>query len=311
MSTKGKPVEGPNATPAPTAPATAEPAPPFPKQRLSHPGLESQMDPPPRYAARNYRPAGKLGGKIALITGGDSGIGRAVALLYAREGADVAIGYLPQEQSDAEVVQREISATGRRCLLVPGDLCDPGYCAELVERTVAEFGRLDVLVSNAAYMNSETELLAQMTPDDWDRTFKTNIYAYFYLVRAALPHLQPGAAIIATGSEVGLTGDRVMVDYAASKAAVVALSRSLAIHLAKDGIRVNIVAPGPTWTPLNLADQGMPEDYIGKLGAETLFGRPGQPEEIAPAYVFLASDADSGFITGETVAVTGGMVGTR
>lgn len=292
------------------SPVTAEPAPPFPPQRMPHPGLQSQMTPAPRYRAESYRPAGKLTGKIALITGGDSGIGRAVAVLYAREGADVAIVYLPAEQSDAVQVEREVAQHGRRCLLLPGDLADPAFCAEAVDRTVRELGALDILVSNAAYMNSEDDL-TRMTPQNWDRTFKVNIYAYYYLVMAALPHLRPGAAIIATGSEVALTGDRIMVDYSASKAAVVALSRSLAVHLAPRGVRVNIVAPGPTWTPLNIADQGMPEDAIRQMGSETLYQRPGQPEEIAPAYVFLASGADSGFVTGETLAATGGMVDTR
>lgn len=269
------------------------------------------MDPPPRYAAVSYRPAGKLAGQRAVITGGDSGIGRAVALLFAREGADVAIVYLPAEQSDAEQVRREVQALGRECLLLAGDLAEPQFCAEVIERTVAGLGGLDILVHNAAHMNSETELLQQMTPEDWDRTFKVNVYSYYHLVRAALPHLEAGNCIIATGSEVGLTGDRIMVDYAASKAAVVTFSRSLAVHLAKDGIRVNVVAPGPTWTPLNVADQGMPEERIRTLGEQTMFGRPAQPEELAPSYVFLASAADSGFITGETLAVTGGMVRTR
>jgi NAD(P)-dependent dehydrogenase (short-subunit alcohol dehydrogenase family) len=268
------------------------------------------MTPAPHYRAEQYRAAGKLTGKIALITGGDSGIGRAVAILYAREGADVGIVYLPAEQSDADEVEREVRQHGRRCLLLPGDLADPAFCAEAVERTVRELGGLDILVSNAAYMNSE-DALAKMSPENWDRTFKINIYAYYYLVMAALPHLRPGSTIIATGSEVALTGDRIMVDYSASKAAVVTLSRSLAVHLAPQGVRVNVVAPGPTWTPLNIADQGMPEDAIEVMGSKTLFGRPGQPEEIAPAYVFLASGADSGFVTGETLAVTGGMVDTR
>lgn len=292
------------------SPRTAEPGPPFPRQRQEHPGLDSKLRPPPRYRAESYRPAGKLTGKVALITGGDSGIGRAVALLYAREGADVAIVHLPVERSDAEQVRREVEDQGRRCLLLAGDLGDAAFCADVVDRTVGEFGKLDILVSNAAHMNSTTDL-NQMTFDDWDRTFKVNIYAYYHVVMAALPHLRPGATIIATGSEVALTGDRIMVDYSASKAAVVALSRSLAVHLAPQGVRVNVVAPGPTWTPLNVADQGMPEDMIADMGSTTLFGRPGQPEELAPAYVFLASNADSGFVTGEVIAVTGGMVDTR
>jgi NAD(P)-dependent dehydrogenase (short-subunit alcohol dehydrogenase family) len=292
------------------SPVSAEPAPPFAKQWQDHPGLDSELRPPPRYRAERYRPAGKLTGKVALITGGDSGIGRAVSLMYAREGADLVIVHLPDEQSDADQVRREVEEQGRRCVLLAGDLGDADFCTDVVDRTVREFGKLDVLVNNAAHMNSKTDL-DEMTFDDWDRTFKINIYAYYHLVMAALPYLRPGAAIIATGSEVALTGDRIMVDYSASKAALVALSRSLAVHLAPKGVRVNVVAPGPTWTPLNVADQGMPRDMIADMGSTTLFGRPGQPEELAPAYVFLASGADSGFITGEVIAVTGGMVDTR
>lgn len=293
-----------------TSPVSAEPAPPFKEQWQEHPGLDSELRPPPRYRAESYRPAGKLTGKVALITGGDSGIGRAVSLLYAREGANVAIVHLPDEQSDADQVRSEIEEHGRRCLLIAGDLGAAEFCSEVVARTVREFGKLDVLVNNAAHMNSKTDL-DQMNFEDWDRTFKVNIYAYYHLVMAALPHLRPGATIIATGSEVALTGDRIMIDYSASKAALVALSRSLAVHLAPKGVRVNVVTPGPTWTPLNVADQGMPRDMIADMGSTTQFGRPGQPEELAPAYVFLASGADSGFITGEVIAVTGGMVDTR
>lgn len=288
----------------------AEPTPPFPEQRQSHPGLEAQLDPKPRYRAERYRPAGKLSGKVALITGGDSGIGRAVALIYAREGADVAVVYLPEEQPDADAVSGEVEATGRRCLQLPGDLREQAFCDYVVDRTVRELGRLDILVSNAAYLNSRTDL-AQLTAEDFDRTFKTNMYAYFYLVKAALHHMGAGSSIIATVSEEAMKGEGTMIDYAATKAAMVAFTKSLVPHLAPKGIRANVVAPGPTWTPLNVADQGMRMARIVELGSGTPLGRPAQPEELAPAYVFLASDADSSYLTGEIIAVTGGTTVTR
>jgi NAD(P)-dependent dehydrogenase (short-subunit alcohol dehydrogenase family) len=288
----------------------SEPFPPFEEQRQTHPGLESRMEPRPRYRAEHYRPADKLAGKVALITGGDSGIGRAVAVLYAREGADVALVYLPQEQPDAEETRDAVAETGRRCLLLPGDLCEPEFCREAVERTVRELGGLNILVSNAAYLNSKTEL-EQLTFEDWDRTFKTNVYAYYHLVMASLPHLGEGDAVIATSSEEGLKGSRIMIDYAASKGAVNAFSKSISPHLAERGVRVNVVVPGPTWTVLNIADQRMPEKRINELGKPTQLGRPAQPEDIAPAYVYLASDPDSRFTVGELLAVTGGMTATR
>lgn len=288
----------------------AEPTPPFHKQKQNPPGLESEMKPRPRYRAPRYKAAGKLEDKVALITGGDSGIGRAVALLYAREGADVAIGYLPYEQSDAEETQREIEATGRRCLLLPGDLCDEDFCREIVKQTVQELGGLNILVSNAAYLNSKMEL-SQLTSADWDRTFQTNVYAYFHLVVAALPHLSAGDCIIATASEEGLKGSSTMIDYAASKAAQIVFTKSIAPDLAKRGIRANIVAPGPTWTVLNVADQHMPQQGLAHVGSEASEERPAQPEEIAPAYVYLASDADASYTTSEVVAVTGGLTVTR
>lgn len=289
---------------------TSEPEPDFPEQKQRPPGLEADMDPRPRYRAERYRAAGKLTGKVALITGGDSGIGRAVALLFAREGADVAIVYLPYEQPDAEETQRVVEEQGRRCLLLPGDLCDPEFCRDVVERTVRDLGGLNILVSNAAYLNSKLQL-EQLTAEDWDRTFKTNAYAYFHLVMAALPHLGEGDAIIATATEEALKGSTTMIDYAASKAAVITFTKSIAPHLAARGVRANVVAPGPTWTVLNVADQHMPPGDLAQVGTETPIGRPAQPEEIAPAYVFLASDADSSFTTGEVIAVTGGETDTR
>lgn len=282
-----------------------EPKPPFPKQHLDKPGLESKLSPRPRYQAPNYKPAGKLQGKVALITGGDSGIGRAVAVIYAREGADVAIAYLPAEQSDAEETKKAVEAAGRKCLLLPGDLCDADYCKDLVERTVRELGKLDVLVSNAAHQNRK-ESLEEVTDDEFDRTFKTNIYAYFRLVRAALPHLKPGAAIIATSSETGLMGNKLLPDYSATKGAINAFTKALAQNLVERGIRINAVAPGPVWTPLNPADAGASEEKVANFGKDTPMGRPAQPEEVAPAYVFFASDADSSYITGEVLALLGG-----
>jgi len=288
----------------------SEPMPPYPKQRQQPPGTEQDAKPRPRYRAERYRAADKLRDKVALITGGDSGIGRAVAVLYAREGADVAIAYLPEEQSDAEETRRAVEAEGRKCLLLPGDLAEAPACYDVVERTVRELGGLDILVNNAAHLNSQTDL-SQLSFEDWDRSFKVNVYAYFHLVQAARPHLKRGSSIIATASEEALKGSDTMIDYAASKAALVNFTKSIASHLAKDGIRANVAAPGPTWTVLNIADQNMPEEGLAQLGSEGPMGRVAQPEEIAPAYVYLASDADSSYTAGEIIAVTGGLTTTR
>jgi NAD(P)-dependent dehydrogenase (short-subunit alcohol dehydrogenase family) len=282
-----------------------EPKPPFPRQHLDKPGLESELRPRPEYQAPLYKAAGKLQGKVALVTGGDSGIGRAVAVLYAREGADVAITYLPAEQEDAEETRDAVQAEGRRCLLMAGDLCDPSYCRDVVEQTVRELGKLDILVHNAAHQNRK-ESLDQVTEEEWDRTFKTNIYAYFHLAKAALPHLKPGAAIIATSSITGLQGHRLLPDYAATKGAINAFTKSLAQSLIGRGIRVNAVAPGPVWTPLNPADEGLKAKEVAEFGKKTPFERPAQPEEVAPAFVFFASDADSSYITGEVLSLLGG-----
>lgn len=284
--------------------ADREPKPPFPKQHLEKPGLESDLDPKPRYKARAYKPAGKLEGKRALVTGGDSGIGRAVAVMFAREGADVAIVYLPVEQSDAEETGRAIEKAGRRALLIPGDVSDAGFCAYVVAQTVEAFGGLDILVNNAAYQNRQ-ETLDEVTDEQWDLTFRTNIYGYFYMAKAALPHLTRGSSIINTGSITGLEGNKALLDYSSTKGAIHAFTKSLAQNLVEKGIRVNCVAPGPVWTPLNPSDNKTPTE-VSKFGADTPIKRPAQPEEVAPAFVFFASDADSSYITGEVLTLLGG-----
>jgi NAD(P)-dependent dehydrogenase (short-subunit alcohol dehydrogenase family) len=284
----------------------AEPKPPFPQQHLDKPGLESELTPRPAYQAPRYKAAGKLEGKVALVTGGDSGIGRAVAVLYAREGADVAITHLPEEQPDADETRRAIEAEGRRCLTIPGDLEDAAFCRDVVERTVRELGRLDVLVSNAAHQNHKDSLDA-VTDEEWTRTFRTNVDAYYHLVKAALPHLEAGAAIIATSSQVGIMGSAALPDYSATKGAIIAFTKSLAQMLLPKGIRANVVAPGPVWTPLNPADEGVSPEEVAKFGEKAPIKRPAQPEEIAPAYVFLASDADSSYVTGIVLEEMGGL----
>lgn len=290
---------------AATNPAQPEPKPPFPKQHQEQPGLESKLSPRPRYAAEDYRAAGKLTGKAALVTGGDSGIGRAVAVLFAREGADVAIGYLQQEQSDAEETKRAVEAEGRQCVLLPGDLKDAGFCDRIVEDTVARLGKLDILVSNAAHQTRK-ESLDELTDEELDTTFKTNIYAYIRLARAALRHMKAGASIIATSSETGILGSAKLPDYSSTKGAINAFTKTLAQSLIEKGIRVNAVAPGPVWTPLNPSDQGLPPEKVAQFGKSNPMGRPAQPEELAPAYVFLASNADSSYITGTVLQVMGG-----
>lgn len=282
-----------------------EPKPPFPKQHQPSPGLESKLDPRPRYQAEDYRAANKLEDKVALITGGDSGIGRAVAVLFAREGADVAISYLPQEQSDAEETRRAVEAEGRRCVLVAGDLRSAQFCSELVDRTVSELGKLDILVSNAAHQNRKDKL-EDLTDEELAATFETNVYAYIRLARASLAHMDRGGVIIGTSSETGIMGSRKLPDYSATKGAINAFTKSLAQDVIERGIRVNAVAPGPVWTPLNPSDEGEPPDKVAKFGSDSPQKRPAQPEELAPAYVFLASNADSSYITGIVLQVMGG-----
>ena len=282
-----------------------EPKPPFPKQKQSGVGLESQLQPKPRFEAAKYKPAGKLEGKCALITGGDSGIGRAVAVLYAREGADVAISYLPEEQSDAEETRRAVQAEGQRCVLLPGDLSEAKFCDELIEQTVNELGKLDILVSNAAHQNRKASL-DELTDEELETTFQINILAYIRLSRAALRHMKPGAAIIVTSSETGIMGSAQLPDYSATKGAINAFTKTLAQNVIGKGIRVNAVAPGPVWTPLNPSDDGMTPEKVAEFGKQSPMGRPAQPEELAPSYVFLASDADSSYITGIVLQVMGG-----
>ena len=286
------------------APLT-EPKLPFAIQHQEQPGLESELDPKPRFAAQAYKPAGKLNGRRALITGGDSGIGRAVAVLFAREGANVAINYLPVEQGDAEETCKHVEAAGRTCLMLPGDLTDPGFCSSLIADTVSKLGGLDILVSNAAHQ-SRKEKLEELTDEELELTFSTNIFAYFRLARAALPHMKPGSAIIATSSETGIMGSKKLPDYSATKGAINAFSKALAQSLIARGIRVNVVAPGPVWTPLNPSDPGLKPEEVAEFGKQSPMGRPAQPEELAPSYVFLASNADSSYITGAVLQVMGG-----
>jgi NAD(P)-dependent dehydrogenase (short-subunit alcohol dehydrogenase family) len=250
-----------------------------------------------------YQGAGKLKEKVALITGGDSGIGRAVAVLFAREGADVAFTFLKEEKRDADETKRAIEAEGQEAFALSGDVRDPKICKKLVKQTVDKFGKLDILVNNAAFQQHQ-ESLEDVSEEQWDQTFKTNIYGYFYMTKAALPHLEEGSAIVNTGSITGLEGSKELLDYASTKGAIHAFTKSLAQNLVERGIRVNCVAPGPVWTPLNPSDKKA-ED-VAKFGADTPMKRPAQPEEIAPAYVYFASEVDSSYVTGEVLTLLGG-----
>jgi len=275
----------------------------MPPQHQPKPGVEAELDPRPNYLAPLYKGADKLKDKVALITGADSGIGRAVAVLFAREGADVAFTFLKEEQRDADETKRAVEAEGQRAISIEGDLTDPKFCRQAVERTVDEFGKLDILVNNAAFQQHQKSI-DDVTEEQWDRTFKTNIYGYFHMTKAALPHMEEGSAIVNTGSITGLEGSKELLDYSATKGAIHAFTKSLAQNLVERGIRVNCVAPGPVWTPLNPSDKKA-ED-VAKFGADTPMKRPAQPEEIAPAFVYFASEVDSSYVTGEVLTLLGG-----
>lgn len=275
--------------------------PPFPEQKLPYPGLESDMEPRPDYGVETYTGSDLLKGRKAIITGGDSGIGRAVALAFAREGADVLISYL-NEDSDASETVRVVEDAGQRAIAVPGDISDEAHCQSLVNQAVQEFGGLDILVNNAAYQMNRASI-QDISAAEWDRTFRTNIYAMFYLCKAAMPHMRPGSAIINTASIQAYQPSSNLLDYASTKGAIVTFTKALATEALEQGIRVNCVAPGPVWTPLIPAT--LPAEQTATFGQQSPMGRPAQPAELAPIYVFLASQASS-YIAGEVVGVTGG-----
>ena len=278
----------------------------LPAQHLERPALEADMALKPRFLAPDYRGSGKLEGMAALITGGDSGIGRAVAVLYAREGCDVAIVYLASHD-DAQETKRHVEAEGRRCELIPGDVSDPAFCQQAVARALQAFGHLDILVNNAAFQ-LHAHAIEEVSDERLEETLRTNVGGYFYMARAAVPYLQLGASIINSGSVVGLRGSGELLDYAATKGAIHAFTLSLASNLIGKGIRVNCVAPGPVWTPLNPADRDA--ESVARFGQSTDMKRPAQPEELSPAYVFLASPACASYITGIVLPVTGSVGAT-
>ena len=284
-------------------PTTQYPTPEFAAQQQSEPGLARDMDPEPDHGEHTYRGTGRLTGRKAVVTGADSGIGRAVAIAFAREGADVVLSYLPEEEPDAREVVALIERAGRKAVAVPGDLKDESYCEQLIATAVAELGGLDILVNNAGKQQA-VEDIADLTTQQFDDTFKTNVYATFWLSKAAIPHMKPGSTIINSSSVQAYTPSPMLVDYATTKAAINTLSKALAQQVAKKGIRVNVVAPGPVWTPLQVVG-GQPAEAVPEFGAQAELGRPGQPAELAPAYVFLAS-AESSYVLGSTLSVTGG-----
>ena len=282
-------------------PTSKEPKPPFPEGDQSPPGTERAMDTKPDHGEKTYKGSGKLTGCAALITGADSGIGRAVALAYAREGADILISYL-EEEKDAAETEKLVRDAGRKAVLVPGDIADEKHCADLIRKAFDAFGRLDVLVNNAAFQMSR-ESIEDVTPEEFDRTFKTNVYAMFHLCRAALPRMKKGSSVINTSSIQGYEPAPNLLAYAPTKAAIINFTKALARQVADRGVRVNAVAPGPVWTPLIPAT--MPEEKVKNFGGSTVFGRPAQPAELAPLYVWLAS-AEAAYVTGEVYGATGG-----
>lgn len=287
-------------------PVDQYPRPPFPKQEQDWPGLASKMTPRPDHGETSYRGSGRLAGRKALITGGDSGIGRAAAIAYAREGADVAFGYLPMEEPDAREVVDLIEKAGRKAVPLPGDITDPEFCKRMVAQAAERLGGLDILVNNAAKQHA-VESIDDLSPEQFDQTFKTNIYATFWITKAALPHLKPGSAIINTSSVNAYDPSEDLLDYSATKGAIMIFTKALAKQLAKRGIRVNAVAPGPFWTPLQPSG-GQPPDKLPNFGANTPMGCPGQPVELAPVYVLLAS-AEASYTTGQVYGAVGGRGG--
>jgi NAD(P)-dependent dehydrogenase (short-subunit alcohol dehydrogenase family) len=301
-SMPGSPGQGAGQPAAPN-PVTEYPKPPFQRQKQEPPGLQNQMQPRPDCGEASYRGSGKLVGRRALVTGGDSGIGRAAAIAFAREGADVAINYLPVEEPDAREVVQLIHDAGRKAVALPGDIRDEAFCQRLVADAVHELGGLDILVNNAGHQQSRTSI-QDLTTEDFDATFKTNVYAMFWITKAAMQHLGPGAAIVNTASVEAYEPEANLLDYSQTKACIVAFTKSLAKQIAKQGIRVNAVAPGPFWTALQVSG-GQPQSKVEQFGGTTPMGRPGQPAELGPVYVMLASQEGS-YATGQVYGAAGG-----